>query len=756
MAKQYTYKVREIAATPRTGRTLDSALSGGRSSGGDVFGGLAFAGYWSLITTDKDNNPLEETAQYIKTKYHALSEGDVVAYATSDHDIVLPHAGYGMVGCVQIKPDSGLIIDSATGLLYVDPDYAGGGGVAFTPGTGLQMSVDKVLSVKYGVAVDTVAAGNDSRILNGQKAYDVISKGTWWGQKMTEGGVVTGALSEVTNINNKLTFVDTGVDVTDSIRATGDVVAYATAPGDISDWLGLVIDNETIKFNSAGKLYSEGGGGGIAFTPGTALQLTSSNVLNVLLGTTGTTACAGNDSRLSNARQNPYSLTWSGYSSGSYNGASAANISIPSNTNQLTNGAGYITGISQNMILNALTGSGSSSKYLAGNGTFYTVGFSELSGIPSWITGWNTNRFNLNSNGGAVFKSSGSMFSPSHSDGVSSSIGIEIYNNQIRGLNDGASSNYYVGNLYLNYVNSSKYVRIDGDANLSSTGDVVAYSTGSAPSPFKYWYPSVDTSGNLSWSNSTSEVTPATRNIRGPQGNSGPQGQGVTYGWSGTSLRIGTISSAGSTSWGSYVNLVGPQGPKGDTGATGPQGPAGSSGTWNGGTVSNMVTIQGNGNRLWFSGITSGGGIYTAWNEMRILNTNDYGIHFYTGGSKRCTISSYLYAYTNWSIGSDMRFKTRLSDFTNVLNRVRSIDVFYYLRTDLNDGKTYTGVSAQQLNIMFPEFVTYDKNTDRYGVTYDALGACVAVQGIKEILKLVEDQQKEINELKNQLKKMAA
>ena len=85
MAKQYTYKVREIAATPRTGRTLDSALSGGRSSGGDVFGGLAFAGYWSLITTDKDNNPLEETAQYIKTKYHALSEGDVVAYATSDH-----------------------------------------------------------------------------------------------------------------------------------------------------------------------------------------------------------------------------------------------------------------------------------------------------------------------------------------------------------------------------------------------------------------------------------------------------------------------------------------------------------------------------------------------------------------------------------------------------------------------------------------------------------------------------------------------
>ena len=36
-------------------------------------------------------------------------------------------------------------------------------------------------------------------------------------------------------------------------------------------------------------------------------------------------------------------LSWSGYSSGSYNGSEAKTISIPNNTNQLTNGAGYIT-----------------------------------------------------------------------------------------------------------------------------------------------------------------------------------------------------------------------------------------------------------------------------------------------------------------------------------------------------------------------------------------------------------------------------
>ena len=36
-------------------------------------------------------------------------------------------------------------------------------------------------------------------------------------------------------------------------------------------------------------------------------------------------------------------LSWSGYSSGSYNGSAAKSISIPNNTNQLTNGAGFIT-----------------------------------------------------------------------------------------------------------------------------------------------------------------------------------------------------------------------------------------------------------------------------------------------------------------------------------------------------------------------------------------------------------------------------
>ena len=97
--------------------------------------------------------------------------------------------------------------------------------------------------------------------------------------------------------------------------------------------------------------------------------------------------------------------------------------------------------------------------------------------------------------------------------------------------------------------------------SVQADGDVIAYktSTGGA-SPFKYWLPSVDTNGNLSWSNSTSTTTPTTRNIRGPQGPTGPKGA---------------------------TGATGPQGPKGDKGATGAQGPA-----WNGGTITQSAMVK--------------------------------------------------------------------------------------------------------------------------------------------------------------------
>lgn len=85
--------------------------------------------------------------------------------------------------------------------------------------------------------------------------------------------------------------------------------------------------------------------------------------------------------------------------------------------------------------------------------------------------------------------------------------------------------------------------------------------------------PSVDDAGNLSWTNNKGKENPATKNIKGPKGDTGPQGPKGETGATGPQGPKGETGATGET---------GPQGPKGDpggTGATGPQGPKGTDGT---------------------------------------------------------------------------------------------------------------------------------------------------------------------------------
>lgn len=224
--------------------------------------------YWNYVDTDPDDSYLIP-----KNAKHILSIGDIVAYATSDHDIILPHAGYGMLGAVMIKEDSGLIIDSATGLLSLDPNF-GGKGKIYYAGAGLQLlnqpnteDTQNQFAVKFGNAKGTV--------LEGDKLYAA----TWWGQKLNSNGIATGAMTGVPSINGLihlnndktfdvakdksaqwvrfsggnsingmtgtnavlsnlyLNYKDDNhyvkVDASDNVLATGDIVAYATGNYDI-------------------------------------------------------------------------------------------------------------------------------------------------------------------------------------------------------------------------------------------------------------------------------------------------------------------------------------------------------------------------------------------------------------------------------------------------------------------------------------------------------------------------------------------
>lgn len=175
-----------------------------------------------------------------------------------------------------------------------------------------------------------------------------------------------------------------------------DIVAYGVGDGEdygfpvagasqlglvgVKSGGGVIVDSDG--YISIDPSYA-GGGSGIS-------QITSSGTGNAVTsltydGSTKTlTYVKGNTfalaSQIPTSLKNPYALSWSGYSTGTYDGSAAKTLSIPNNTNQLTNGAGFIKDGNGNFT--TLTGSGSSTKYLAGNGTFYTIAYSELSGTP--------------------------------------------------------------------------------------------------------------------------------------------------------------------------------------------------------------------------------------------------------------------------------------------------------------------------------------------------------------------------------------
>lgn len=230
--------------------------------------------------------------------------------------------------------------------------------------------------------------------------------------------------------------------------------------------------------------------------------------------------------------------------------------------------------------------------------------------------------------------------------------------------------------------------------NIRAAGDVVAYSTGNAPAPFKYWYPSVDTSGNLSWTNSTSTTTPTTRNIRGPQGVPGPKGA---------------------------TGATGPQGPTGPIGPTGPAGPS-----FNGGNITNMLSIRNSG----YPTLELYQNTSVYWRIC--VNTSNNTFCF----KKWDTIVSYINGSGDYVKNSDMRLKNRISTVRDVLDRIMRLDVFRYTLKYDPDKTVSIGLSAQQVNNEFPEIVSNDG--DYLGIYYGQIGP-IAIQGIKELYRNMID-----------------
>lgn len=544
MAKeQYKYVEVQIPATPRNKRLTDSIQHAAQTGG--VGGGIGYPStpqYWQLVTVDEEGTALEESQYYLRpiSGKHVIVPGDVVAFADGgEYASGLPVADFDTFGLFKAKQSGGLLFDANEGW-YVDPEFAGGGGIDEEQ-LKQYLTDNNYITVDYLTKQGYLTLSSPLTGYTKPKAYSPIAA--------TD--TILSAIGKLErNFDN---YVDLTTDQTisgvktfnETILSKKDVIAYADG-GEYASGLpvadtvtyGLVkVDGTTVRINASGQLEADAGGG-IDFTVGTGLDLSVASVLSVKYGSTPGTACQGNDSRLSNDRPNPYSLSWSGYSSGSYDGSEARSLTIPSNTNQLNNGAGFI--YDENKNIDYLTGSGNRNQYLAGNGRFYTISYSEISGLSDHYVTLDTQQ-NIRSqktytalgwyNGVGLLKV-----------GPSNNVHIQLGSgsgNVINGLTSAES----IGNLYFNYQSGTAFTRVDANNNLVTTGDVIAYADGGSyasglPVADSYTYGLIKYDGTTIGKNSSGQLYVI---------NSGSSGGGADVSWGTQNQYAGEITINGTT-----------------------------------------------------------------------------------------------------------------------------------------------------------------------------------------------------------------
>lgn len=666
--EQYNVILNKFPANPRSKRRLVSQgfFGSESSSGGSNIGGSYFSGYWDLITTNAAGDVLEEGEGYIRTKYSAVSEKDVIAYATGNHDIILPIASADALGTIKI-------------------------------GNGLKINEDGTLSVDGEIGGGGVSSWND---LTDKPSIFPSS----WEQvagKPTEfiPSAHTHVMNDITDFNGVT--IDTDQTITGqktfskAILGQADVVAFATGKHDITfpiaskTALGCIKVGENLTITEDGTLNAQAGGG--------ITSVTWNDILNKPIFSTVAT-------------------------SGSYTDL-LNKPTIPTNNNQLTNGSGYITGVNLDMWNAAASSVGNKTIGNSNNGNYIDIiedlrvkqncTFSKTPKVGNTNIAL-TSDLHSHSNKNyldAINQNLSTSSTPLFAGGIITGDNTDVHIEHSGGNSiNGKDQNNNVANLYLNYNSASNNTKIDKDNNISTSGDIVAYSTGvGTQSPFKYWKPSVSSSGVLSWTNSISEIVPSSVNIKGPKGDKGDKGD------------------------------IGPQGPKGDRGLTGPQGPTGPS--WGGGTITNGIKIKSDPPVLfWGDNWRIQSGI-----DLNFYHSNWAGACMYISGTN----------YGNVEIRgtltqkSDIRLKTIHSELFDCLDKISVLDVFQYTYNDSDIDRWRIGMSAQQVINVFPELI-YTESDGFYSMDYISL-SCIAIQCNKELHQLIKSQQIRINELESRL-----
>ena len=725
MSKQYTYIERRIPATPRNKRLTDSIVAAA-STGGGYIGGSGGTSYWQLVTTDEEGNALPEEQQYLVPvgAYPVVSLSDVVAYATANPVANTPVTGYDTFGLVKIASGCGLIVTD--GVLSIDPSAVGGLD---------QEALASYLTLNKYVKEDDLSA----------KGYLMLSS-------PLTGYVIADEYTAISPTDTLLTaigklersfdgYVDLTTDQTiggvktfsETIYGCKDIVCYATdsavanTPVASTTTFGLVKigDNLTVVDGVISAVAQQGG---VQFTPGTALELTANSVLNVKLGTTSNTVCAGNDSRLSDARVCPYSLTWSGYGSGSYNGAASKSLYIPYCTSDLTNDSGYIKDGNGNFT--SLVGSGNNTQYLAGNGQFYTIAASEISFPNGYVTLSTTQTI-------SAIKTFSSGIKTGNTEGVylqfSNGNGIVGYNAE-KGV---------VSYIYLNSRSTLDYTRVTGSNDIETTGDIVAYAESSAvattPVASTSVFGLVKIGSGISVSGGVISVS----------GTSGSGGTTVSWG-SGNSNYYGLNVGGTSKNVSLYGHTHSEYASSSHTHSL-------SRSTSGSGNVVTNVTVSGLTVTVTY-GSVSGGSSSTASEFASTVtadgcvitrNSRSSGTAIYLPGGNSIEgwrNGAYGPLYLNYystqdvcvhstAISSDMRLKNIVRYANGSLDLLRSLTPIYYTLKADPIKQVRIGLSAQQVQAVIPEAVRVAD--DGYlCLDYTAIHTLFAIGGLKELYAL--------------------
>lgn len=134
------------------------------------------------------------------------------------------------------------------------------------------------------------------------------------------------------------------------------------------------------------------------------------------------------------------------------------------------------------------------------------------------------------------------------------------------------------------------------------------------------------------------------------------------------------------------------------------------------------------------------------WN-IGVDGSGNFG--FMYNGTLKGSINSSTGAYAT---SSDQSLKTNITPITGVLSKVLQLKPARYQYNDSENGDYALGFMAQEVQPLFPEAVTLAGN-DKLAVYYSYFGV-IAIKAIQEQQDIIDNQQKEIDELKTLLQKV--